>query len=61
MLFAAADQCMAMETLAGTVSLKVNKVAGLVATVMLFLFNFFFAGQMRRHCTRHDYRTFYEL
>lgn len=42
MLFAAAGQCACMAILAGTVS-NGSKSAGYVATVMLFLFNFFFA------------------
>lgn len=42
MLFAAAGQCACMAILAGTVS-NGSAAAGLVATVMLFLFNFFFA------------------
>ncbi|GAB1217460.1 hypothetical protein ATERTT37_006699 [Aspergillus terreus] len=42
MLFAAAGQCACMAILAGTVS-DGSKAAGIVATVMLFLFNFFFA------------------
>lgn len=42
MLFAAAGQCGCMAILAGTVS-DGSKAAGIVATVMLFLFNFFFA------------------
>ncbi|KAI1337585.1 sugar transporter STL1 [Xylariaceae sp. FL0016] len=42
MLFAAAGQCACMAILAGTVS-DGSKPAGLAATVMLFLFNFFFA------------------
>ena len=42
MLFAAAGQCACMAILAGTVS-NGSKPAGYVATVMLFLFNFFFA------------------
>jgi hypothetical protein len=41
MLFAAAGQCACMAILAGTVS-NGGHAAGLVATVMLFLFNFFF-------------------
>lgn len=42
MLFAAAGQCVCMAVLAGTVS-NGSRPAGIVATVMLFLFNFFFA------------------
>ena len=42
MLFAAAGQCVCMAVLAGTVS-NGSKSAGIVAVVMLFLFNFFFA------------------
>lgn len=42
MLFAAAGQMTCMAILAGTVS-NGSKSAGYVATVMLFLFNFFFA------------------
>lgn len=42
MLFAAAGQCACMAILAGTVS-NGGKTAGIVASVMLFLFNFFFA------------------
>lgn len=42
MLFAAAGQCVCMAVLAGTVS-NGGKSAGIVAIVMLFLFNFFFA------------------
>ncbi|PQE08091.1 putative sugar transporter protein [Rutstroemia sp. NJR-2017a BVV2] len=42
MLFAAAGQCACMAILAGTVA-NGTKAAGYVATVMLFLFNFFFA------------------
>ncbi|KAM3074453.1 hypothetical protein ACMFMG_002743 [Clarireedia jacksonii] len=42
MLFAAAGQCACMAILAGTVA-NGTKSAGYVATVMLFLFNFFFA------------------
>lgn len=42
MLFAAAGQCACMAILAGTVS-DGGAAAGIVATVMLFLFNFFFA------------------
>ncbi|PKS06200.1 hypothetical protein jhhlp_007517 [Lomentospora prolificans] len=42
MLFAAAGQCVCMAVLAGTVS-NGSKGAGVVAIVMLFLFNFFFA------------------
>lgn len=42
MLFAVAGQGACMAILAGTVS-NGSKAAGLVATVMLFLFNFFFA------------------
>lgn len=42
MLFAAAGQCACMAILAGTVW-NGSTAAGLVATVMLFLFNFFFA------------------
>lgn len=41
MLFAAAGQCACMAILAGTVY-DGGHDAGLVATVMLFLFNFFF-------------------
>lgn len=41
MLFAAAGQCACMAILAGTVW-DGGHAAGLVATVMLFLFNFFF-------------------
>ncbi len=42
MLFAAAGQCACMAILAGTVS-DGGRAAGIVAVVMLFLFNFFFA------------------
>lgn len=42
MLFAAAGQCACMAILAGTVS-NGGHAAGIVAVVMLFLFNFFFA------------------
>src|SRR4051794_35091650 len=42
MLFAAAGQCVCMAILAGTVA-NGTKSAGYVATVMLFLFNLFFA------------------
>ncbi|CAG9937378.1 unnamed protein product [Clonostachys rosea f. rosea IK726] len=42
MLFAAAGQCACMAVLAGTVS-DGSKAAGIVAVIMLFLFNFFFA------------------
>lgn len=42
MLFAAAGQCVCMAILAGTVS-NGSAPAGIVATIMLFLFNFFFA------------------
>lgn len=42
MLFAASGQCVCMAILAGTVS-DGGKAAGIVAAVMLFLFNFFFA------------------
>lgn len=42
MLFAAAGQAACMAILAGTVS-NGSTSAGYVATVMLFLFNFFFA------------------
>lgn len=42
MLFAAAGQCACMAILAGTVS-NGSVPAGIVAIVMLFLFNFFFA------------------
>jgi predicted MFS family arabinose efflux permease len=42
MLFAAAGQCVCMAVLAGSVS-NGSKSAGVVAIVMLFLFNFFFA------------------
>jgi hypothetical protein len=42
MLFAAAGQCACMAILAGTVY-DGGHSAGIVATVMLFLFNFFFA------------------
>lgn len=42
MLFAAAGQCACMAILAGTVS-NGSTPAGIVATIMLFLFNFFFA------------------
>lgn len=42
MLFAAAGQCACMGILAGTVS-NGGKAAGIVAIIMLFLFNFFFA------------------
>lgn len=42
MLFAAAGQCACMAILAGTVW-NGSTSAGLAATVMLFLFNFFFA------------------
>ena len=41
MLFAAAGQCGCMAILAGTV-FDGGHAAGIVATVMLFLFNFFF-------------------
>jgi hypothetical protein len=41
MLFAAAGQCACMAILAGTVY-DGGFSAGIVATVMLFLFNFFF-------------------
>lgn len=41
MLFAAAGQCACMAILAGTVS-DGGHAAGIAATVMLFLFNFFF-------------------
>jgi len=41
MLFAAAGQCACMAILAGTVY-DGGRSAGIVATVMLFLFNFFF-------------------
>ena len=42
MLFAASGQCVCMAILAGTVS-NGSHAAGIVAIVMLFLFNFFFA------------------
>lgn len=42
MLFAAGGQCACMAALAGTVA-DGSKDAGIVAIVMLFLFNFFFA------------------
>ncbi|KAG9254502.1 general substrate transporter [Emericellopsis atlantica] len=42
MLFAAAGQCCCMAVLAGTVS-DGGRATGIVAAVMLFLFNFFFA------------------
>jgi MFS family permease len=42
MLFAAGGQCACMAVLAGTVA-NGSKSAGIVAIVMLFLFNFFFA------------------
>ncbi|OOF98298.1 hypothetical protein ASPCADRAFT_513846 [Aspergillus carbonarius ITEM 5010] len=42
MLFAAAGQCACMAVLAGTVY-DGGHAAGIVATIMLFLFNFFFA------------------
>ncbi|KAF1989914.1 general substrate transporter [Aulographum hederae CBS 113979] len=42
MLFAAAGQCACMAILAGTVA-EGSKSAGIVAIIMLFLFNFFFA------------------
>jgi hypothetical protein len=42
MLFAAGGQCACMGILAGTVS-NGGKAAGIVAIIMLFLFNFFFA------------------
>lgn len=42
MLFAAGGQCACMAVLAGTVA-NGTKSAGIVAIVMLFLFNFFFA------------------
>ena len=42
MLFAASGQCVCMAVLAGTVS-DGGRAAGIVAIVMLFLFNFFFA------------------
>jgi nitrate/nitrite transporter NarK len=42
MLFAAAGQCVCMAVLAGTVS-DGGRAAGIVAIIMLFLFNFFFA------------------
>lgn len=42
MLFAAAGQCACMAVLAGAVA-NGSKSAGIVAIVMLFLFNFFFA------------------
>lgn len=41
MLFAAAGQCACMAILAGTVY-DGSHASGIVATVMLFLFNFFF-------------------
>jgi len=41
MLFASAGQCACMAILAGTVSTG-SSTGGIVATVMLFLFNFFF-------------------
>ncbi|KAI9730689.1 MAG: hypothetical protein M1834_005657 [Cirrosporium novae-zelandiae] len=42
MLFACAGQCACMAILAGTVS-NGSSACGIIATVMLFLFNFFFA------------------
>lgn len=42
MLFAAAGQCGCMAILAGTTSVKAG-APGIVAAVMLFMFNFFFA------------------
>lgn len=42
MLFAASGQCVCMAILAGTVY-DGGTPAGIVATVMLFVFNFFFA------------------
>lgn len=42
MLFAAAGQCACMAVLAGTVY-DGGKTCGIVAAVMLFVFNFFFA------------------
>jgi hypothetical protein len=42
MLFAAGGQCVCMAILAGTVQ-NGGSAAGIVATVMLFMFNFFFA------------------
>lgn len=42
MLFAAAGQCVCMAVLAGTVA-NGSAPAGIVASIMLFLFNFFFA------------------
>ena len=45
MLFAVVGMCCCMSVLAGTVS-NGNKASGIVASVMLFLFNFFFAVGM---------------
>lgn len=45
MLFAVIGMCCCMAVLAGTVS-NGNKASGIVASVMLFLFNFFFAVGM---------------
>lgn len=45
MLFAVIGMCCCMSVLAGTVS-NGNKASGIVASVMLFLFNFFFAVGM---------------
>lgn len=45
MLFAVIGMCCCMSILAGTVS-NGNKASGIVASVMLFLFNFFFAVGM---------------
>ncbi|WVQ99143.1 hypothetical protein IAU59_006275 [Kwoniella sp. CBS 9459] len=42
MLFAAAGQCACMAILAGTTSVS-HKGTGIIAAIMLFLFNFFFA------------------
>lgn len=42
MLFAAAGQCVCMAVLAGTVA-NGSAPAGIVASIMLFMFNFFFA------------------
>ena len=59
MLFAASGQCVCMAILAGTVS-DGGKAAGIVAAVMLFLFNFFFAVGLLaipwlcKSCTAHD-------
>ncbi|EIW72337.1 hypothetical protein TREMEDRAFT_21790, partial [Tremella mesenterica DSM 1558] len=43
MLFAAIGQCLTMAVLAGTIAYPNSKGAGYVATVMLFVFNTFFA------------------